>query len=236
MKKLLNFWIVPIIMIGLLMILQIGCKKSSSSSNNNQPGNAGPDVTDIDGNVYHSVVIGTQTWMATNLKVTKYRNGTAIPNVSDSAQWVALTTGAYCAYNNDPAMANTYGLLYNWYAAGDSVNILAPQGWHVPTNAEWTTLTTYLGTSAGGKLKETGITHWNTPNSGATNATNFTALPGADRSYTGVFHNMGIYGFWWTSSYSGSDGIDRIMTNASANVFSINYPMNIAFSVRCVKD
>ncbi|MGA3014551.1 MAG: fibrobacter succinogenes major paralogous domain-containing protein [Bacteroidales bacterium] len=235
MKKNLNIWIVPIIMIGLFMILQIGCKKSSSSSST-QPSNAGPDVTDVDGNVYHSVVIGTQTWMASNLKVTKYRNGTAIPNVSDSAQWVALTTGAYCVYNNDPTMVSTYGLLYNWYAAGDSVNILAPQGWHVPTDAEWTTLTTYLGASAGGKLKETGTKHWDSPNSGATDATNFTALPGADRSYTGVFHNMGIYGFWWTSSYSGINGIDRIMTDASANVFSINYPMDIGFSVRCVKD
>ena len=222
-------------MLGILMILQSGCKKSSSSSSN-QPSNAGPDVTDVDGNVYHSVIIGTQTWMSSNLMTTKYRNGISIPNVTDSAQWVGLTTGAYCNYNNEASLAATYGRLYNWYAAADSVNFIAPAGWHVATDADWTTLTTYLGSSAGGKLKETGTTHWDSPNSGATNATNFTALPGADRSYIGVFHNMGIYGFWWTSSHSGTNGIDRIMVNTSVNVSSIDYQMNIGFSVRCVKN
>jgi uncharacterized protein (TIGR02145 family) len=136
-------------------------------------------VTDIDGNIYHTVTIGTQVWMVENLKTTKYRNGDPIPNVTGNA-WAALTTGAYCWYNNDAATYKaTYGALYNWYAVADSRNI-APTGWHVPTDAEWTTLTTFLGgeSVAGGKLKETGTNHWTSPNTGATNETGFTALPG----------------------------------------------------------
>jgi uncharacterized protein (TIGR02145 family) len=114
-------------------------------------------VTDYDGNVYNTVTIGTQTWMTEDLRVTHYRNGDLIPNVAETAAWNNLTTGAYCNYDNDKRNSATYGRLYNWYAVISGAN-LAPSGWHVPTDAEWTTLTTYLGGEgvAGGKLKESG--------------------------------------------------------------------------------
>ena len=141
---------------------------------------SGGTVVDIDGNVYNTVTIGTQVWMVENLKTTKYRNGDAIPNVTGNASWVALSTGAYCWYNNDAATYKaTYGALYNWYAVGDSRNI-APSGWHVATDSEWTTLSTFLGgeSIAGDKLKEIGTSHWLSPNTGATNSNGFTAFPG----------------------------------------------------------
>ena len=147
-------------------------------------------VTDIDGNTYQTVKIGDQWWMAENLKVTCYRNGDAIPNITDGTTWASLSTGAYCEYNNDINNVATYGRLYNWYAVTDSRNI-APAGWHVPSDAEWKQLEMYLGmsqseadatgwrgTDEGGKLKEVGTMHWNSPNTGATNESGFTALPG----------------------------------------------------------
>ncbi len=230
-----TLWISSLVVIALYFLMQAGCSKSSSSSTSSANPNAGPDVTDVDGNVYHSITIGTQVWMASNLKVTHNRNGVAIPNVTDSTQWSNDTTAAYCSYNNDAQMTVTYGRLYNWYAVANANN-LAPTGWHVASDSEWTVLTTFLGTSPGGKLKETGLTHWTSPNTGATNSSGFTALPGADRSYIGQFHNLGIYGLFWTSSQSGGNGIDRILDNTSANVYSINYPKGNAFAVRCVKN
>jgi uncharacterized protein (TIGR02145 family) len=114
-------------------------------------------VTDIDGNVYQTVTLGGQVWMAENLKVTRYRNGDPIPCVNDASAWSGLSTGAYCHYNNDFNNAAIYGRLYNWYAVSDSRNI-APGGWHVPTDTEWQTLVDLLGGSsvAGGKMKTTG--------------------------------------------------------------------------------
>ena len=125
-----------------------------------QQGGVG-NVTDDDGNVYHSVTIGTQVWMVENLKTTKYNDGTSIPLVTDATDWHNLLTPGYCWNNNDEATYKaTYGALYNWYTV--NTGNLCPTGWHVPGDAEWTTLTTYLGGEdvAGGKLKEVGITHW----------------------------------------------------------------------------
>ncbi|MCD4729200.1 MAG: hypothetical protein K8R74_01270 [Bacteroidales bacterium] len=158
--------------------------------------------TDIDGNVYNTVIVGTQVWMAENLKVTHYRNGNAIPNVTDETAWSELQTGACCDYENSPDNSATYGKLYNYYAVNDSRNI-APAGWHIPTDAEWTILTDYLGgrTVAGGKLKETGTTHWISPNTGASNETGFTGLPGGMRvgsTPSSTYAFMGIYGYWWS--------------------------------------
>jgi uncharacterized protein (TIGR02145 family) len=132
-------------------------------------------VTDIDGNVYNTVTIGTQCWMAENLKTTRYNDGTAILTGLSNADWQITTSGAYAIYNNDPANNTTYGKLYNIYAV--KTNKLAPAGWHVPTYTEWTTLTTYLGGEAvaGGKMKAT--TLWSSPNTGATNSSGFTGLP-----------------------------------------------------------
>ena len=171
----------------MLLFTLVSCSKKDDPFNQVNNQNAAT-VTDIDGNVYHTVTIGTQTWMVENLKTTRYRNGEAIPNITDNASWAALITCAYCDYNNIPSNSITYGKLYNWYAVNDSRNI-APMGWHVSTDAEWTTLTTFLGGTsiAGGKLKENGTIHWNSPNVGATNETGFSALPGGYRLNSGFY-------------------------------------------------
>lgn len=206
-------------------------------------------ISDIDGNHYNAVKIGTQVWMSENLKTTKYNDGTAIPNVTVDVTWAALTTGAYSDYSNAPVNSTIYGRLYNWYAvdnnaatkvASNGGKNVCPTSWHVPTDAEWTTLTTYLGgeTVAGGKLKETGTTHWTTPNTGATNETGFTVLPGGDRNDYGFFNNyVGYYGFWWSSlEYSTSDAYFWSMFYDLSNAGrSRNYKL-YGFSVRCLRD
>lgn len=121
---------------GALLVLTSSCKKDDNNNN-------GSTVKDIDGNVYHTIVIGTQTWMLENLKTTKYSNGDPIPNITDSLTWVSLETGAYCNYNNDENNSVIYGRLYNWYSVNDSRK-LAPVGWHVPNDSEWRTLTDFL--------------------------------------------------------------------------------------------
>ena len=195
-------------------------------------------VTDYDGNVYNIITIGTQVWMVENLKVTHYRNGDPIPNISDSADWANLITGAFCNYDNSFSNSTTYGKLYNWYAVVDSRN-LAPTGWHIPTDTELTTLTTFLGgeTVAGGKLKETGTSHWQTPNTGATNVCGFTALPGGCRSFNGLFGAIGSYGYWWSSTVSSTMyAWGRSMVYDYSFVSSSSYSKNSGVSVRCVKD
>ena len=232
MKKTTGNLIYPFIIMGFVLISFTGCKKSDSTSTPTPVAT----VTDIDGNVYPTVTIGTQTWMAENLKTTKYRNGTQIPIVNDSLQWSTLTTPGYCSYSNNINNVTIYGRLYNWYAVTDSNNI-APTSWHVPTDAEWTTLVNFLGTGAGGKLKSTGTTYWNSPNAGASNTTGFTGLPGGDRSYTGLFHYLGTYGCWWcTTEYSATDGWEYILSCNSGNVTRMEYSKGLGLSVRCVKD
>ena len=210
-----------------------GTGYGSAMSFTTQQGN-GEAVTDIDGNVYQTVTIGTQVWMAENLKVIHYRNGDAIPNVTDSTEWSNLTTGAYCNYDNDANNATTYGRLYNWYAVNDSRNI-APTGWRVPTEDEWTILSVYLGgrTVAGGKLKETGTTHWISPNTGATNETGFTALPGGIR-VSSTCIAIGIYGYWW--SFHTLMPVHRIMTYDSDNFDDQVCSKWCGISVRCLRN
>jgi uncharacterized protein (TIGR02145 family) len=197
---------------------------------------AGP-LTDIDGNVYHSVSIGTQLWMVENLKVTHYRNGDSIPNVADGIQWSGLVTGACCDYDNSTSNSSIYGKLYNWYAVHDNRKI-APNGWHVPTDTEWTTLVTYLGGEdiAGGKLKENGTTHWKSPNTGATNETGFTGLPGGSRgfsSFSGIEYN----GNWWSASESDATySWSRYMDSRSAAINRNLIPNKFGYTVRCLKD
>jgi uncharacterized protein (TIGR02145 family) len=232
MKKIKGILIYPFMLMGVLLLLLWSCKKSDSGTNQV----TGPTVTDIDGNVYPIVTIGTQVWMAENLKTTKYRNGNPIPLVSDSAEWSTLTTPAYCSYLNDLSNVTIYGRLYNWYAVTDNNNI-APVGWHVPADSEWTVLTTFLGTSPGGKLKATGTTYWISPNAGATNATGFSGLPGGDRSNSGLFHYLGTYGcFWCTTETSATNGWEHILSTNSGNVLRMDYPKGLGLSVRCVKD
>lgn len=198
----------------------------------------GYTITDIDGNIYHTVSIGTQVWMVENLKTTRYNDGIVLPLVTNSTSWLNLTTPAYCWYNNDAsAYKNTYGALYNWYAV--NTGKLAPKGWHVPTDAEWTTLTTYLGgdTVAGGKLKEIDTTHWQSPNTGATNETGFTALPGGFRDLGGKFYLVGILGRWWCSTEGGTYyAWNRHIDYGNIGVYRNYWEKGIGYSVRCLKD
>ncbi len=194
---------------------------------------------DADGNNYTSVTIGTQTWMVENLKTTKYNDGTSIPNVTDNTAWYNLSTPAYCWYNNDATTyKNTYGALYNWYAVNTAK--LAPTGWHVPTDTEWTTLTTFLGSEslASYKLKETGATHWNSPNTGTTNSSGFTALPGGSRYVDGTYISIGNSGQWWSSSENSNNYVwFRSMNYNQVGVTrDFRYGKVDGFSVRCVKD
>jgi uncharacterized protein (TIGR02145 family) len=197
-------------------------------------------ITDIDGNVYHAVNIGTQTWMVENLKTTRYRNGDPIPNVTDATSWTSLTTGSYCWYSNDAVTYKAdYGALYNWYAVVDSRNI-APAGWHVPTDAEWTALTDYLGGTsvAGGKLKETGTTHWSILNTDATNTSGFTAISGGGRNNSdGAFFNVGyICGCWSSTAYDASNAWICGLNFNNASVFRFSSNKQNGFSVRCLRD
>ena len=199
MKKIwfLTFQIVSVLVIGLLLVSASGCRKDKDN-NNLQPGT----VKDIDGNTYRIVKIGDHWWMAENLKTTKYNDGKPISHVTDNSAWAALSTGAYCWYNNDyNTYGSVYGALYNWYAV--EAGNLCPTGWHVPTDADLTILTDFLGgeSVAGGLLKETGTTHWNIPNTDATNSSGFTALPGGYRNHdNGFFSGIKNYGYCWSSS------------------------------------
>jgi uncharacterized protein (TIGR02145 family) len=195
-------------------------------------------VTDKNKNEYHSVKIGTQVWMIENLRTTKYRNGDDIPNVTKNTTWTDLTIGTYCDYNNNPDNASTYGRLYNWYAVNDKRKI-APEGWHVASDSEWTILTNFLGgvEGAGSKLKEAGLTHWNTPNQGSTNESGFTALPGGSRAYGGAFQSLGTIGFWWTSTQeSWGQAWQRHISSDQSVVGRRFDNKENAFSVRCIKD
>ena len=154
------------------------------------------------------ITIGTQVWSKCNLDVTTYRDNTPIPQVTDPTAWAALTTGAWCWYANNSANGPVYGKLYNWHAVNDTLHGgLAPVGYHVPTDAEWTVLTDYLGglTVAGGKMKEVGFCHWLTPNTDATNTSLFTGLPGGVRNDYGTFNIIGRFGYWWSSTDISTD-------------------------------
>jgi uncharacterized protein (TIGR02145 family) len=198
----------------------------------------GATLTDIDGNIYNTVTIGTQVWMAENLKTTRYDDGTRIPLVTDNALW-QRNSPAYCYYNNDSAAyKSVYGALYNWSAAV-GLRDVCPQGWHVPTDVEWTTLTTFLGgeSVAGGKLKESGIIHWLSPNAEATNEINFTALPGGLRIYNGGFNYLGLVGNWWSKSINNwYNPISRSMYAYYGYVFYHGYDVYSGLSVRCIRD
>jgi len=199
-------------------------------------------VSDVDNNTYNTVQIGTQCWTQSNLKVSKYRNGDNIPTGLSNSAWQNTTSGAYAIYNNDPVNDGLYGKLYNHYAVTDSRG-LCPTGWHVPSDGEWTTLENHLGGSnvAGGALKSTAMQPtpggWNSPNTGATNSSGFTALPGGLRYYYGDFSFMTYTGVWWSSSVSsGSNAWPRNLNNNSSDIFRGNAYRSDGFSVRCCRD
>ena len=226
------------------------------------PGNG---VTDIDGNQYNSVIIGTQEWQKENLNVSKYSDGTIIPQVTDPTQWANLTTGAWCYYNNDPVNGVIYGKLYNWFAVAgiyDSASLtnptlrkkLAPTGWHIPIDSEWSTLINFLDpnadggnnypNTAGGKMKSIGTLQagtglWQEPNSEATNESGLSGLPAGRRQYIGSFAYIGNFCDWWSSSensaFLGNAWHGSLGFNVG-NVYLINNNKVDGFSVRCLNN
>lgn len=201
-----------------------------------------------------AVTIGTQQWMEKNLDVVTYRDGTVIPQVTDATAWANLTTGAWCYYDNNPDNGAIYGKLYNWYAVMGIATAesatptsgeiavrkqLAPQGWHIPTNAEWTTLGTLLGGDAvaGGKMKTIGTTRWTTPNTSATNESGFAGLPGGWRVTAGTFRHVGNYGIWWSATqYNSSIAWGRYLSYSDGVLNSSGDDNRGGFSVRCLRD
>lgn len=184
--------------------------------------------------IYPGVNICSQKWMEKNLDVTAYRNGDTIPYVTDPAVWAALTTGAWCYYNNDPSTNAIYGKLYNWYAVADSRG-LAPAGWHVSTDAEWTTLVTCLGGTsvAGSKLKVSGTRTWASPNSDADNSSGWAGLPGGNRADQGFFDGDGFSGLWWSaSSATTTTAWSRFLLYSNGSVGRSNDMKQYGFSVR----
>lgn len=205
-------------------------------------------IKDIEGNVYTQVKIGKQVWMVENLKTTKFNDGSSIANLTSEDQWGDTSVPGYCWYDNDIDNKNTYGALYNWYAVESG--ILCPKGWHVPSDAEWKQLEMYLGitsaqadatswrgTAEGGKLKEEGTTHWDSPNTGATNSSGFTALPGGYRDIIGIFNDIGITGDWWSSTvYDTTNAWTRTLYYLSSFVGRYDPYKGHGFSVRCLRD
>jgi uncharacterized protein (TIGR02145 family) len=202
-------------------------------------------VTDIDRNVYKTIKIGKQWWMAENLRTTLYNDGSHVPNIKENSEWIIQKTGAYCWYNNDLSNKSVFGALYNWYAV--NTGKLCPTKWHVPTYNEWTILIDYLGGNnmAGGKLKAVGTLEvgdglWKSPNTGATDKYGFKALPGGKRIYNGIFGYpvAGVRGDYWTSTVDNSGfAWERSMLYNSQEITSGGYQsIGTGFSVRCIKD
>lgn len=197
-------------------------------------------ITDINGYKYHTITIGTQVWMAENLRATKYRNGDLIENVNDPLAWSNLDSGAYCDYDTNSYNSDTYGRLYNWYAIKDSRNI-APVGWHVPTEKEFQTLINYLGgdSAAGGNMKEPGTSHWTEPEPDYKSASEsgFNALPAGVRSYDGIFSDLGDMTSWWTTTEVQPNTAWLFsIWNSDSRIYGFDYGKNRGCSVRCIKD
>ncbi len=193
-------------------------------------------VSDIDGNSYDVIRIGSQLWMARNLMTTRLNDGTPISLTENAGDWASLDHNGYCWYGNNSANGSVYGALYNWNTVNSGT--LCPAGWHVATDNDWLTMKDFLGGEliAGGKLKETGTSHWNSPNTGATNDYDFTALPGGWRTDAGSFQGLRINGYWWTSTPITPNAWYRHIQNDSEKLFRVYAGHNFGMSVRCVKD
>jgi uncharacterized protein (TIGR02145 family) len=195
-------------------------------------------VKDIEGNIYPTTLIGQKVWMAENLKTTKYNDGTPIPLVTGEKEWGAMKKAAYCWYNNDIENGEVYGALYNYFAATSKK--ICPVGWHVPSNEEWTTLVAVLGdeATAGNKLKEAGMDHWNNALVVVTNEYDFTALPAGYRAFTGDFPSDGNnYAIWWTTSeFDAAKAWNRGLYFNTPRIFNGYRDKRSGFSIRCVKD
>jgi len=226
--------------IGVFGILAVtACGNTQPGTTSVTPATPTGTVTDADGNVYPTIRIGRQEWMVENLKTTKYSDGTAIPQVTDASAWANSTSAAYCWYDNDPANKDIYGALYNWYTV--QAGKLCPTGWYVPSNDNWDVLATNLGskTASGGKLKEAGTAHWQSPNSGATNESGFSALPGGSRYLNGAFMGMGQRAVWWSTDE------DNSAIPPASWFWDVNYDSTtsggatsywvVGYSVRCMR-
>jgi uncharacterized protein (TIGR02145 family) len=252
MKNRDKIWTHPLIIMSALLIATSSCKKDSSTTPNT--------VIDVDGNVYHTVTIGTQTWMVENLRTTKYNDNTAIPKTTDPTAWAALITPGVCTYNNttNADTIYTYGCLYNWYSV--NTGKLAPKGWHVPTDAEFITLGNYLiangynydGSKTGDITSNNNIAKamasaigWTTSSvTGAVgnsdfpakrNATGFTALPAGEHDGNGVFNSIGSGTAWWSATeYNVDNAWHRFTNYHTCNFGRNNINKSYGFSVRCV--
>jgi uncharacterized protein (TIGR02145 family) len=197
-------------------------------------------MTDQEGNVYKTIVIGTQEWMAENLNTSIYRNGDAIATGLDNATWSTTTAGAWAYYNNDASYACPYGKLYNWYACVDARQ-LCPVGWHVPSNEEWIQLRVSIGNdvyTAGGKLKSIGTYYWNSPNVGAVNESGFSSLPAGAREYFGGFLYLGYSSNYWTGTLNGTTAYFRNNVAVNSGIYE-SYSegiLNGGLTVRCLRD
>ncbi|MBN2480532.1 MAG: fibrobacter succinogenes major paralogous domain-containing protein [Bacteroidales bacterium] len=234
----------PVSILLITLFAFAACEKENNDNNN--------IVTDFDGNDYQTVTIGAQIWMKENLKVTHYADGTPIQSITGNSNWEALTvtSKAYCWYDDDSATnAPIYGALYRWAAAMNGASSststpsgiqgVCPAGWHLPSEAEWTELTDYIGgeSVAGSKLKEAGTAHWNSPNIDATNETGYTALPGGDRISDGTFTDIGDIGYWWSATETNADyAWSQVMLHNDGGIFTFDGSKELGFSVRCVQD
>jgi len=224
---------------ALILISVSSCKKDDDDNNNNNNNLPDPDpVTDIDGNVYETVRIGSQVWMAEDLKVTRYRNGDSIVYAENSVTWNANTTGAFCFYDDSIHNVNLYGLLYNWFAASDSRNI-CPTGYHYPTYQEWEALTNEVGGIVNGGKALRAPYLWNDNDSLTSNSSGFTAVPGGYRDQLGAYHNKTSRAFYWTKDEATTEKswYVRITTgNAETIQYNDNEYKNYGYSCRCIKD
>jgi uncharacterized protein (TIGR02145 family) len=237
-----------------LLCTLISCKKentttSTNNENNNTDtvknnvivGKQGPTISDVEGNSYKTVYIGSQHWMAENLKASRYNNGNLISNLTDNEQWRTSENGAWCNYKNDEFFEQKYGKLYNWYVVNKSMNgdNVCPTGWHIPNDSDWKQLSTYLGgeDKAGGAMKEVGFVNWGTPNTNATNTSLFSGLPGGYRSEYGDFRDISKKGNWWSSSEQSSVGANRFKIEYNSESMSFeNNSKKDGYSIRCIKD
>lgn len=246
------------------ILIMASCSSNNTMMNEPYSYNSGTNVTDADGNIYPSIVTSCgQTWTAKNLNVSKYSDGSPIPQVTDSTQFANLTTGAWCYYENNTANGPIYGKLYNWYAVAgiyDAASMnnpslrkkLAPTGWHIPSNTEWNKLVKcidpsadtlcvncYTSTIAGAKMKEAGTTHWIVTNSSVTNSSGFSGLPGSYSFASGAFGLVREVGYWWSASEHGNMdawywGLDCVDNGIGKSY--INLDKTCGLSIRFVKD
>jgi uncharacterized protein (TIGR02145 family) len=229
------------VFLGALIVVFLGCSKEDSPATSKV-------LTDLDGKTYTAITIGKQTWYKENLNVSKYSDGTPIPEVNDPSEWSTLTTGAWCYYDYDPSLGEIFGKLYNWYAVAgifDAASLtdislrkkLAPQGCHIPADSEWTALSNNLGSDAGGKMKEEGTENWFETDSDVTNSSLFTGLPSGICITNGTYHLIEYHGYWWSVTSRDSETAWNRSLNYNSNIVCRSYDnLKYGLSVRFIKD